>query len=204
MLKRLGPAAAAVGLLAAARAEVTLTEDLEADATWPEPPAIQTMPPTATTAGERVVSFSKASTVSQTFTPEAPLTLKAIYIAYGAEEGGCFTVRLQEVSDPKAARYEEGPNLFTADLYVAFQPSTSSQRVLKFEFTDEDQVRLLAGKTYAFELIGEEGKSFAWRRKGLSSAYGKGDGYVNRSRVAGGGRDFALAIIGEPAPADQK
>lgn len=153
------------------------------------------------------VAMPRGESLSQTFTVKESFTLSRIDVVYSTSmETGTVGLRLQEADvqpneDQSAYTYPEGPSLFsTADLSFTFQARQAGPGVLSLTFTDDDRVRLEAGKTYAVEFVDSGTRGLILRRRGASTAE---DAMAFASRVSINGndtRDFAMRMFSVEQP----
>lgn len=74
---------------------------------------------------------------------------------------------------------------------------------MTFDLTGIDEVTLVEGTSYAFEILSTttaSGSDLSWFRTG-SDVYTGGNGFVERSTISGSGRDLGFAYVVVPEPA---
>jgi len=188
------------------RADVTVTQGTGPGATsWPGTPLIATVsnPSAQSTIPE---SYSGASTTSYTQTFTVPtgsnFTLQSIGLYAG---GGSGTAPSRQVSihlfdlggrvPPAPNSYTPGTDLLGGGTGLPITYVTQANGLLRLDFTGTDQVLLLAGRTYAFELRAPGGTTpINWLRT-VTDSYPGGAAYRNRSWINGSSaRDFGLAV----------
>ena len=187
-------------------AGVTVTQNTGPGATsWPGAPLLQSLtnPSSQATVGE---GFSGATSYTETFTILGPdnysLQTIAIYAGGGSGTTSTSTVTLNlydlgaQVA-PNPNGYSAGVNLLGSGGGLPVSYVTQTNGLLRFDFTGSDQVLLLAGHLYAFELAGVSGTNpITWYRS-ISDTYSGGAAYRSRSWINGNNaRDFALALYG--------
>jgi glucuronoarabinoxylan endo-1,4-beta-xylanase len=198
-------------------AGVTVTQNVGPGATsWPATPILQTVtnPSAEATVGE---SFGGATSYTQTFTIPAPnnYTLQTIYLYAGNGTGTSETVTLRlnlydlgNVIAPSPSSYAPGANLLGGGNGLPIAYVTQPNGLLRLDFTDADQVQLVAGRLYAFEIAGISGTNPMFWYRSIANTYAGGAAYRNRSHINGNNaRDFALALYGvintDPLPPTQ-
>lgn len=189
-------------------AGVTVVQNVSPGATsWPGTPLLSTVPnPSAQlVVGE---SFGGATTTSytQTFTIVGPnnYTLQTINLYAGGGTGttptSTVTLNLYDLGAqiaPNPNSYAPGFNLLGSGNGLPITYTTQSNGVLQLNFTGSDQVMLLAGHLYAFEIAGVGGTiPMQWYRT-TADTYSGGAAYRNRGWINGtNARDFGLAVYG--------
>lgn len=191
----------------AAYAGVVVTQNLGPGATaWPATPIIKTLtnPSVEATVPE---SFSSCTSYGQTFTIPAGgnnYTLQTIYLYAGDGTGtspsATVTLNLYDLGGqtaPNPNPYVAGQNKFGSGSGLSITYVPQSAGLLKLDFTSTDQVQLLNGHMYVFELQGISGTTpIQWYRAGADT-YASGAAYRDRSWINGNNaRDFALAVYG--------
>jgi O-glycosyl hydrolase len=196
-------------------AGVTVTQNIGPGATsWPGTPILQTVtnPASQLVVGE---SFGGGvTTYSQTFTLSGPnnYTLEAIFLYAGGGSGttATATVRLALYdlggrTAPNPASYSPGINLLGGGAGLPITYTTQANGLLRFDFTDADQVQLVAGRMYAFEIQGVSNTTPMMWVRNTSDTYTGGAAYRNRAWINGSNaRDFGFALYGpintDPVP----
>lgn len=209
-LRKLLPAFAAVacGLLGSRLgAGVIVTQGTGPGATsFPGTPILQTVtnPASQATVGE---SFGSGANFTQTFTIPAGgpnYTMQTVYLYAGGGTGTTATATitvnvydLGTVTAPNPSSYAPGTNLLGGGAGLPITYVTQANGLLKLDFTGADQLQLVAGREYAFEIAGTtSANSMFWYRTGANT-YAGGAAYRNRSHINGtNARDFALALYG--------
>lgn len=195
-------------------AGVTVTQNVGPGATnWPDTPIVSTV---SNPAGQLVVgeSFGGATSYTETFTVPAPnnYTLTTVYLYVGGGTGTSATAPLQlNLFDlggrtaPNPQSYAAGTNLLGGGAGLPITYTTQANGLLRLDFTDGDQVQLVAGHMYAFEIAGTSGTTpMNWFRT-TADTYSGGAAYRNRSWINGtSARDFGFALYGpintDPVP----
>src|SRR5262249_21191700 len=98
---------------------------------------------------------------------------------------------------PNPSGYLAGTNLLGGGGGLALSYTTQANGVLQLDFTGTDQVTLVAGRLYVFEIASTAGTNpLAWLR-GTTDPSTNGAAYRNRSWINGSNaRDFAMAVYG--------
>lgn len=212
-------AAAAFSLATAANGGVVLIEDQDI-AAWPGTPTFSsTSLPTAGTSGEAIQTDRL---IGQTFAvvAETAGTLDKVHVTYSTAAGvvnQSYQLLLQEVDDPNSS-YEVGTNLFGNLVFTLTVDTsdggtligTNARQVLTFDLTGSDEVTLVAGTNYAFEIVStttSSGADFSWWRTSSGgnqdpdgSAFLATSAVDMRDRAAGGADlGFAYTVVPEPA-----
>jgi O-glycosyl hydrolase len=193
---------------------VVVTQNEGTGATsWPGTPLVATVsnPAAQLTVGE---SFGGATSYTQTFTIPATsnYTLQTIYLYVGGGTGttptSTVTLNLFDLGGrvaPFPNSYAPGTNLLGGSGGLPISYTSQPNGLLRLDFTGSDQVMLLAGRMYAFELAGVGGTTpMNWIRT-ISDTYAGGAAYRNRSWINGtNARDFGMAVYGvintDPVP----
>lgn len=213
-VRRALSAALALLTCAVARAGVTVTQNTGPGATsWPGTPLLSTVsnPASQLIVGE---SFGGATSYTQTFTIPAPnnYTLQTICLYAGGGSGTSATATLRvNLFDlggriaPNPSSYAPGVNLLGGGSGLPITYTYQPNGVLRLDFSGADNVQLLAGHMYAFELAGVSGTTpMNWIRT-TADTFAGGAAYRNRSWINGSNaRDFGLALYGpintDPVP----
>jgi O-glycosyl hydrolase len=195
-------------------AGVTVTQNAGPGATsWPGTPLLSTVgnPSAQLVVGE---SFGGATTYTQTLTIPGPdnYSLQTIQLYVGGGTGTSASATMQlNLFDlggrvaPNPNAYAAGTNLLGGGAGVPISYVSQANGLLRLDFTDSDQVQLLAGHLYAFEIQGISGTTpMNWLRT-ISDTYAGGAAYRNRGWLNGtNARDFGLALYGvintDPVP----
>jgi glucuronoarabinoxylan endo-1,4-beta-xylanase len=187
-------------------AGVTVTENVGAGATsWPGTPVLKTVtnPASQLTVGE---SFSGATSYTETFTIPAPnnYTLQTIYLYVGAGNGTTSSNKitlnlfdLGKVTAPNPSSYSAGVNLLGDGNGLPITYTVQANGLMQLDFTGTDQVQLISGHLYAFELAAASGTTPIFWYRTVSDTYSGGAAYRSRAWINGGNaRDFGLALYG--------
>jgi glucuronoarabinoxylan endo-1,4-beta-xylanase len=184
------------------QAGVTVVENVSPGAkSWPGSPFISTVsnPTNQATVPE---SFNNANTsIGQTFTVTTTnYVLQTIDVYAGSGSGGTITLNLYDLGSqtaPNPSSYSGNVSLLGSGSGLSVSYFNQPYGVLEIDFTGSDQVILLAGHMYAFELAGTQGTTpVYWQRAG-SDTYSGGAAYRDQGWINGGNnRDFALAAYG--------
>lgn len=187
-------------------AGVTVTQNVSPGATsWPGTPLFSTVSNPASQLGVGE-SFGGATSYTETFTVVGPnnYTLQAINLYAGGGSGttptATITLNLYDLgaqAAPNPSAYVAGVNLFGGGSGLPITYTTQANGVLQLNFTDADQVLLIAGHLYAFEIAGVSGtQPMLWYRT-TADTYSGGAAYRNRGWINGNNaRDFGLAVYG--------
>ena len=225
-------AAAIVAVAASATisyADVTLTTtSVNGASVFPGTPVIATAPPNYSPNVPE--NLDNGRIVTQVFTPTSNFTLDKIsFVSTGGPgDGGTSitSIHLYELVDPPAANYPGSYDVSTQTVGPAtdllgggaglplFMPGFGDLRFVDLDFGGADQVALVSGKRYAFEIWGTEGfvgATFPARCSGAGPSggnpYAGGDGYTSagggstnlRTQLAGNSRDVLLGIYAVPS-----
>ena len=198
-------------------AGVTVTQNVGPGATsWPDTPILSTVanPSSQLAVGE---SFGGATSNSETFTVPGPnnYSLQTIYLYVGGGTGTSATapakLNLFDLGGriaPNPSSYAAGTNLFGGGNGLSITYTTQANGLLRLDFDGSDEVQLVAGHMYAFELAGNTGTTpINWLRT-IADIYPGGAAYRNRNWINGtNARDFGLAVYGvintDPVPPTQ-
>lgn len=217
---RLILASGIVLLNAGLQAGVTVVQNVSLGATsWPGTPAVSTFSnPSSATATESFTGGGGNTNLSQTFVAPSSIVLQAISIyvgggSTGTGAGAPVTLNLYDlgvqVSNPnKYTASIVGSNLLGSGAGLPITYVNQPNGVLEFDFTGADQVQLVAGHQYAFELTGVANTTPLFWQRVNSNPYASGAAYRNQTNIVSGGstRDFALAVytnIPPPPPPSQ-
>ncbi len=117
----------------------------------------------------------------------------------GTTEAATVRLNLYRVTGvaPDPSSYAAGNNLLGGGAGLPIAYTTQPNGILRFDFTGEDQVRLLAGYQYVFELTGVAGTTpLNWSRS-AADTYAGGAAYRGRAWInTSNARDFGLAVYG--------
>jgi len=187
-------------------AGVTVTQNSGSGATsWSDIPLIQTVtnPSLQLVVGE---GFGAGTSIAETFT--APglnnYSLQTIYLYVGGGTGttgtATVTLNLYDLGGriaPNPSSYSAGLNLLGGGNGLSISYTTQPNGLLRFDFDGSDQVMLIAGHMYAFELAGASGTTpLNWFRT-TSNTYTGGAAYRNRVWINGANaRAFGMAVYG--------
>lgn len=186
-------------------AGVIVTQNVSPGATsWPGTPIITSVtdPASQTEVGESFNGVGGCTNYSETFTVGANGTLQMISIYAGAGSGTATStnvlLRLFDLgaqTAPNPSPYTPGSDLFNSGNGLAINYTPQTTGVLEFTFTGIDQVSLLTGHMYAFEMDGVfNTQPLLWQRT-TNDTYSGGAAYRNRSWINGtSARDFAMAV----------
>jgi hypothetical protein len=171
---------------------------------WPGAPALSTIAnPSSAPVSESFNAIGGCTNYGQTFTiTGSDCTLQSISIYAGAGTGTAagtnVTLRLFDLGNinaPNPSPYAPGPDLFNSGngLAIPYVPQTAG--VLRFDFTDSDQVTLQSGRMYVFEINGPLNSfPLLWYRS-INDTFSGGAAYRNRSWINGNNaREFTLAV----------
>jgi polysaccharide biosynthesis protein PslG len=181
-----------------AQAGVNITEGIALPSTWPAGTMVETDAPQNGSSGVNVTSTTG---LSQTITPVKDFLLGDLLLAYRSSADSAtdsFVLRIQEVPEGDAAdSYAPGSNLLSVDYAFDLLSTGNEQRMLRFDFTGDDQLLLTAGKTYAIEISSNASTAIFMRRGG--DAYWGGKVYMNRVAltISGTTRDLVMAAGGD-------
>lgn len=189
-------------------ASVNVVENVSPGATsWPGDSVINTManPSATATVPESFNGGDGNTNLSQTFTVTAGGVLQAIDIYAGTGLGtgvgtnlilNLYDLGVQTAPNPSPYTSDiDGANLLGsgAGLSVSYTPQNAG--VLEFDFSGADQVTLVSGHMYAFELAGAFGTTPIFWSRSVGDTYSGGAAYRNQSWINGNNaRDFALAV----------
>ena len=201
-----GPAIVMILAAAPGFAGVTVTQNVGPSATsWPDTPIIKTVsnPSAQSIVGE---SFGAATSIAETFTVPGPnnYTVQTVYLYVGGGAGtsssASVTLNLYDLGGriaPSPSSYSPNFSLLGGGngLQIGYAPQANG--LLRLDFDGPDQVQLIAGHMYAFELDGiSETNPLSWFRT-ISDTYAGGAAYRNRSWINGtSARDFSMAVYG--------
>lgn len=195
-----------LGLITSVRAGVTVMQNIAPGATiWPGAPIIESVvnPAMQASLGESFTGVGGCSNYSETFTVVSTnFTLQSIciYAAGGMGTGGGMEITLKLFdlgfqTSPNPSRYSPGADLFNSGNGLLINYNPQAEGVVEFDFTGSDQVALIDGHMYAFELDGALNSSpILWERT-TNDTYLGGAAYRDRSWINGNpARDFSLAV----------
>jgi len=150
--------------------------------------------------------FATGTTLAQTFTVNSPFTLATASI-YGGGGPGNVTLNLYDLGTglvaPNPSPYTIGTSLWGAGAGLTIAIGNQATSILQFDFTGADQVSLLAGHMYAFQLSSSDATTpFFWQRTGAAaSTYADGAAYRNAAWINNNNaREFSLALYNVPEP----
>jgi hypothetical protein len=178
-------------------------------AQWPGAPLLSTMADPANTALDNI-SFNHdkgGTSLGQTFRVLADGKLTRIDLfggdGLGTDTKQSVTLALYDLGTQENPTYTPGTNLLGGGqgLAVAYTPQPAG--LLQFDFAGANQVPLLAGHSYTFELQGLEKSAPLFWRASRQEAYAAGGAYFNRQPLRLNdkpGYDFALAVYTTAAP----
>lgn len=178
-------------------------------AQWPGAPVLNTMADPANTALDNI-SFNHdkgGTSLGQTFRVLADGKLTRIDLfggdGLGTDTKQSVTLALYDLGTQENPAYAPGTNLLGGGqgLAIAYTPQPAG--LLQFDFAGANQVPLLAGHSYAFELQGLEKSAPLFWRASRQEAYAAGGAYFNRQPLRLNdkpGYDFALAVYTTAAP----
>ncbi|OGX91284.1 hypothetical protein BEN49_20415 [Hymenobacter coccineus] len=197
--------------VAPAEAGVAVTQNAQPrPAQWPGTPVVSTVANPANAALDNL-SFNHdkgATSLGQTFRVPTACQLTRISLFGGDGLGTApaqpVTLALYDLGPTEAAAaspstYAPSPNLLGAGKGLKINYTPQAAGLLNFDFTGPNQVPLLAGHTYAFELQGVEKSAPLFWRVSRQEAYADGSAYLNRAPAMLNdkrGYDFALAVYG--------
>lgn len=205
--------AAALGTLscAAAFSAVNVIQNTGPGATaWPGTPVVATManPGGTATVPENFASGGGCTGHSQTFTVPAGSNyyLQAITIyagdGTGTSQGVPLTLNIYSLGAqvaPNPSGYAASTNLLGGGAGASVAYTVQSPGLLRFEFSGTDQLLLVGGNMYAFELTGVSGTAPVNWYRNTSDTYTGGAAYRDRSWINGSNaRDFAVAVYASP------
>ncbi|MGC3957757.1 MAG: hypothetical protein QM813_07350 [Verrucomicrobiota bacterium] len=185
-------------------AGLTVTQNVSAGATnWPGTPLTTTVtnPAVQATVGELFTSGGGNTNHSQTFSVPTNCLLMRINVYAGGGSNGTMRVKLFDLGTgniaPNPSSYTAGTDLLGAGAGLTFTYLNQANGVLQFDFSGVDQVALLPGRMYAFEITGTLNTApMSWYRAGADT-YSGGAAYRTRAWINGSNaRDFALAVYG--------
>ena len=200
-------ALAALALPLSSHAGVSVVENTGTGATaWPGTPILSSAanPNSTFTVGE---SFSSTTSYDETFTIPAGTNYKLSSIRIFAGEGAGssvsapLTLGLYDLGGlytaPNPSPLSLSVNLFGNGSGLPITYTTQTKGVLEFDFSGDDQVVLVGGHMYAFELVSANGTTpIYWYRNGADT-YSGGAAYRGRSWINGNNaRDMSLAVYG--------
>jgi len=123
----------------------------------------------------------------------------------GTSESAPLTINLYDLGGqvaPNPSGYTASGNLLGGGSGLSITYTTQSNGILQFDFHGEDRVTLLAGRMYAFEIVGVAGTNPMNLFRTGADTYSGGAAYRNRSWINGtNAREIALALYGTPAEA---
>jgi hypothetical protein len=189
-------------------AGVTVVQNMLPGATnWPGNPIISTVTnPASTSVVESFDGGGGNTNLSETFTvsnTNSTLTAIDIYASGGSGTGSGtnITLNLYDLGPqtaPTPSLYGGsiiGSNLFGAGTGLSINYVSQATGILEFNFTGTDQVTLINGHMYAFELTGALNTTPIFWQRGTNDTYAGGAAYRNQSWINGNSaRDFAMAI----------
>ena len=190
-------------------ADISVTQNIGPAATsWPSGTLLQvgTNPSSQLTVGE---SFgSGVTSIGETFTAptDSNYLLQSVYLYVGTGTGTSaaapLLVNLYDQGGqvaPNPATYNTSSNLLGNGNGVSITYVSQAAGLIRLDFTGSDQVVLVAGHMYAFELAGTSGTTpLLWYRS-ISDIYTGGAAYRNHGYINGtNARDFGLAVSGAP------
>lgn len=189
-------------------AGVVVTENVSPGATsWPGSPLISTLAnPSTTSVIESFNGGGGNTNLSETFTiTAANYTLQTISLYAGAGSGtGPGTNLVLKLYDlgsqtaPNPSPYTPailGSDLLGAGAGLSVSYVSQATGILQFDFTGSDQVTLINGHLYAFEVTGTINTTPVFWSRGVSDTYAGGAAYRNQGWINGSNaRDFALAV----------
>jgi uncharacterized repeat protein (TIGR03803 family) len=192
-----------------ARADVVVKQNVSPGATnWPGAPIVSTMsnPSGSATVAESFNGGGGNTNISQTFTVVGgSFTLQtiSIYAGGGTNTGpaanlGLNLFDLGAQTAPNPSPYTAsiaGPNLFGGGAGLSVSYTNQANGILQFDFTGSDQVALINGHLYAFELTCALNSTPVNWYRATNDTYSGGAAYRNQTWINGNNaRDFAMAI----------
>lgn len=188
-------------------ASISVTQNISPGATsWPSGALLQvgSNPSSQLTVGENF--GSGVTSIGETFTTPtgSNYLLQTVYLYVGVGTGTSATAPLMvnlydqggQVA-PNPATYNTASNLLGSGngVSIAYTPQTAG--LVRLDFTGSDQVVLVAGHMYAFELAGTSSTSPVLWYRTISDLYSGGAAYRNHGYINGtNARDFGLAVFG--------